>query len=57
MVLTWICLDTDNKKDKWRSPAGWKYRVAELRFWKRDPVGTFGRYFKSRYDMLKYCFL
>ena len=24
-------------------------------FWKRDPVGTFGRYFKSRYDMLKYC--
>ena len=24
-------------------------------FWKRDPVGTFERYFKSRYDTLKYC--
>ena len=23
--------------------------------WKRDPVGTFGQYFKSRYDTLKYC--
>lgn len=24
-------------------------------FWKRDPVGTFERYLKSRYDTLKYC--
>ena len=23
--------------------------------WKRDPVGTFERYLKSRYDTLKYC--
>ena len=23
--------------------------------WKRDPVGTFERYHKSRYDTLKYC--
>ena len=30
-------------------------RVAELRFRKHDSAGTFGRYFKSRYDTLKYC--
>ncbi len=24
-------------------------------FWNRDPVGTFGQYFRSRYDTLKYC--